>query len=212
MKSGEKYGRLTAVEFFENRNGRRIWKFLCDCGKTALINHAHVKIGHTKSCGCLNVEATKKANTTHGMRKTSTYRIWSNMKYRCLKEKSTHYKDYGGRGIKVCGKWLKFEGFLEDMGEKPEGLTLDRIDNDGDYTAENCQWATKTQQANNCRSNLFIEYLGEKKTIAQVATLTGIKYATLRKRIVELGWDINKTIINKNFAIDTRFKKGFNKQ
>lgn len=211
MEIGEKKWKLTLEKtFIDKWSTKGIFK--CDCGKYTITAVTKVNIGHTKSCGCLNIEATKKSNTTHGMRRTSIYRVWSNMKDRCLRGKNRYYKDYGGRGIKVCDKWLKFEGFFEDMGEKPEGLTLDRIDNDGDYSKENCRWATKNQQANNCRSNLFIEYLGEKKTIGQVAILTGIKYATLRKRIVELGWDINKAIKNRNFAIDTRFKKGFNKQ
>jgi len=135
-----------------------IWNCLCDCGNTIPVAQGHLKNGHTQSCGCLHVERTAAASLTHGeTRKDNVnpvYFVWFAMKQRCLNPAHPNYVHYGGRGIKVCDRWLDPEhglkNFLEDMGPRPEGLTLDRFpDNDGNYEPGNVRWATWVEQANN---------------------------------------------------------------
>lgn len=132
--------------------------------------------------------------TKHGMSKTRTYKSWGMMKSRCLNPKFDRYYDYGGRGIKICNRWLKFENFLEDMGQAPAGKSLDRKNNDGDYTPSNCRWATPRQQSNNTRSNKNIEYQGTIKSVAEWSRTLGINVETLYTRLSEPGWDINRAL------------------
>lgn len=138
-------------------------------------------------------------NSTHsyasGPKKTPIYIAWLNIKARCLRETSTYYHDYGGRGITVCARWINsFENFLKDMGEIPSNKhTIERKDNNGNYEPDNCYWATRKEQANNRRSNVFIEFNNQKKTIAQWADSVGIQMKTLHKRISD-GWSFESAI------------------
>ena len=127
----------------------------CMCGNTFVAHRGNVKPGHTKSCGCWQAESRVVSHTTHGFRGTPTYASWANMKNRCLNPKVPKYKDYGARGITVCKRWLdSFASFIADMGERPAHLTLDRINNDGNYEPGNCRWATAKQQVNNRRCSV----------------------------------------------------------
>lgn len=163
----------------------------CSCGKVRDVQMDHVKAGRSKSCGHNNGQW----NVTHGMTGTPTYRTWNHMLDRCRNPKCGDWPDYGGRGIKVCPEWeASFEAFHKDMGDKPEGMTLDRIDVDGDYTPGNCRWATDKEQARNTRTNVLVEYRGETHPISEWAEIIGMEYRTLYTRIVKLGWDVERAI------------------
>ena len=150
---GATFGRLSVIERVENTKAGKVrWKCLCLCGRFSVVIGAKLSGGWTKSCGCLQKEMARKANKTHGKAKSREYSSWSGMIQRCTNNKRKAYPRYGGRGIKVCAEWLNsFESFFEDMGERPKGRTLDRIDNEGDYEASNCKWSTAREQKLNQR-------------------------------------------------------------
>lgn len=152
---GMVYGKLV-VEKFAYREGKHAyWKCLCSCGRYTVVNGSNLQQGKTKSCGCNIGPACSAANLRHGHarrgKRTSTHAVWWAMLQRCTNQACTRYADYGGRGIRVCARWMKFENFLEDMGERPTSLTLDRRNNDKGYNKRNCRWATRQQQSLNQR-------------------------------------------------------------
>ena len=161
--TGEKFGMLTAIRYSRTGyNWAKYWDFICECGTEKEILVSNVKKGKTKSCGCLAKKT--KSRLTHGMRRTPEYGCFTGMKSRCYNPKVKTYPYYGGRGIKICDRWLNsFENFYKDMGDKPEpkvDYSIDRIDNDGDYAPGNCRWITRDLQRHNSRATGKSKYKG----------------------------------------------------
>lgn len=193
IKTGDKFNRLTAIKFVDMRmNSQQFWLFKCECGNEKVISVNSVKIGTTKSCGCLSSELLKK-RSKHGMCKTKIYKIWAVMLQRCFNQDNKGYKNYGGRGIKVCSEWLKFENFYKDMGDKPEGMTLDRKNNNLGYCKSNCKWSNRKEQNNNKRNNILITYKNKTQTLSQWAEELNINYNIFFYRF-KSGWDIKKIL------------------
>lgn len=148
---GRRFGRLIVLRRAENFGLTTGWLCLCDCGVEKPFRANSLVHGKTKSCGCLRSEILAVLRTTHAHCGSGAYASWAGMKYRCASAKCKCYKNYGGRGIRVCDRWDVFENFLEDMGERPDGTSIDRIDNDGNYEPGNCKWSTPLEQASNTR-------------------------------------------------------------
>lgn len=191
--TGKKFGRLTVIEFSHRRKDKIHYKCICDCGTEVKTRGANLKDGTTQSCGCLHKERTKKKNTTHGLSKTVEYRAYFAMKTRCYNQKDPGYKDWGGRGIKVCPEWLNdFTVFLKDMGPRPSKQhSIERINNDKGYCKVNCRWATIKEQSRNRRSTNMVSYKGETLCIMDWAKKLDIKYVTLQQRF-KSGWSTEK--------------------
>lgn len=200
-KTGQRFGMLIVVglshkQFRSKRQGYyNYWKCLCDCGNETIVLGNNLKKGNTKSCGCLSSRLTlKERATTHGQTRTKTYNSWRAMKDRCYCASHKEYKRYGAVGVYVCDRWKNsFENFLLDMGERPEGSSIERIDNSKGYFPENCTWATAEQQANNKTNSKIIEFNGKKMSVAMWGKHLGIKAATIHARL-KRNWSIEKTL------------------
>lgn len=190
---GRKFGILTVLSFsYVSNHGDVYWNCLCDCGKTKVAMNGSLKSGDTKSCGCLYRK--RKNNLKHGMVYTATYESWSGMLKRCTNSNSDVYRHYGGRGIKVCVRWKKFENFYGDMGDKPKNKSLDRINNNENYTPKNCKWSTQKEQTNNKRNNHRITIKGKTRTVTEWSDFVGIKKDTIFMRI-HRGWSPEKAVL-----------------
>ena len=201
----EKYGRLVVIaEAGKGPRGLRLVRCQCDCGNMITTEFNRIKNGNTRSCGCLYREVIKNTNITHGKSYTRLYNSWRGMKDRCLNPKHTGYKNYGGRGIKLFHKWLVFENFMIWALSHGywDGLTIERTDTNGDYSPDNCTWATRKKQGNNKRNNHLITFEGVTKTAAEWSELTGIHVQTLLSR-VRLGWPIGKALNAKVGSVKT---------
>lgn len=185
--AGQKFGRLTAVEFSHIQNGRTFWVFVCNCGSKIIVEGWDVRSGHTKSCGCFNRETATNRNTTHGMSYTPEFQCWTGIINRCTNKKDRRYADWGGRGITVCDSWIEsFENFYSDMGPRPSPKhSIERIDNDGPYCKENCKWATQAEQNKNKRPNKKTKYItiaGNTQSISAWSRELGIARQTVIRR------------------------------
>ena len=193
----QRFGRLQAVKLaFRDKHNREFWLFKCDCGQEKAIEKSSVKTGHTKSCGCWQLENNKVVGITHNKSKTREYKIWLGIKKRCLDSNHSTYKNYGKRGIKICDRWLdSFENFLEDMGNCPSDIhSIDRVNNDGNYESLNCRWATRKEQNNNCRRNRLFDHDGLQYTLSQLCEKLNVKYHLIYDRIYVLNWTLEEAI------------------
>lgn len=192
---GQKFSRLEVKSFSHITKNRLVyWNCLCICGTFRPIRGTRLKSGYTVSCGCYQKEIGKTAGITHGMSKDPTHIIWRAIKHRCYNPKATVYKYYGERGIKLCDRWLKFENFLTDMGEKPEGLSIERKDNNLGYFKNNCKWATQKEQANNKRNNVWITVDGITHNVTQWERIKRHSVGLVSGRIFR-GWSPEKAVM-----------------
>lgn len=185
--TGKRFGRLTVLTKSPEKKDRSYtWVCQCDCGKiTHPIITNRLLHGGTRSCGCLRNDLTRQRSVKHGMYSTRLYGVWSAMKRRCLNPNVDRYKSYGGRGITICDEWINdFQAFCDwaIANGYRDGLSIDRIDNDGDYCPENCRWITMAEQAGNKSSTILVEINGESKTLVEWSHITGILYGTLYRR------------------------------
>jgi hypothetical protein len=182
---GRKFGRLTVQkQGSHSPMGRVRWQCLCKCGKRVLVFSSALRSRHTISCGCFRRETTRQTHRTHGKRRTVEYAIWTSLRGRCLNPHNPAFISYGGRGIAV--QWKSFEVFLRDMGPRPSPQhTIERDDNDGPYSKQNCRWATRREQANNRRNTPRVQYHGESMPLSEAARRSGLSYGGAYRRMRE---------------------------
>jgi len=185
---GMKFTKLTVVGKSKvQEKGSITWDCICDCGNKTSAKTAILNFGYKKSCGCLHGESARSKETKkrkHGMWNTPTYKTWVMMKSRCYDTNNESYYNYGAVGITVCDSWKNsFEEFLSDMGVRPKGMTIDRIDNSKGYFKENCRWQTAKQQANNRRTNVFIIHEGKKISVEDYSKILNITDSGVRFRL-----------------------------
>ena len=194
---GQKFGRLTAIEYMGQKCHSSLWRCRCDCGNESIVFGGNLKKGNTSSCGCLFNEMFEM----HGLKDTRLYRVWANIKARCYYEKCIDYKDYGGRGITMCDEWknsfLSFYNWSYSTGYDENApkwqCTIERIDVNGNYEPSNCKWVTIKEQANNKTNNVYITYKGETKTLPIWAEELDLPYKTLYNRLKRLNWSVEET-------------------
>lgn len=208
IKAGDRFGRLVALtdgHLVQLKSQReRVIPVRCDCGNEKTIRALSLKTGATVSCGCYRLEVAAKAigerSVKHGHSRQGNrrpeYGVWLTMRNRCSNPKVEKYPLYGGRGIKVCNRWLGEDGyanFIADMGPRPKGCSIERDDPNGDYEPQNCRWASPKEQANNTRRNHVIEWKGESLTVAQWSERIGIAGTTILFRLKK-GWTVEEAL------------------
>lgn len=192
---GSRFGRLVVSDVGREK-GRVVYYCTCDCGKQKVVRREHLLRGRTLSCGCYHAEVTSRISKTHGMKNTRLYRCWRNMKTRCYNPSYIEYIRYGGRGISVCEEWQAFEPFYEWAMKSgyENGLSIDRIDNNGNYCPDNCKWSTNREQSLNRSSNAFLTYNGVTKHVSEWDKDIGAtKSGRVRARL-NAGWSIEEAV------------------
>lgn len=196
-ETGKIFGRLTVIKQVGRYKGNALWECACRCGKVAVLSGSQLRNHHTMSCGCLRNEKTSARFKTHGRSKTQEYRVYRLMLERCSRPSSEGYQWYGARGITVCERWRKsFADFSEDMGIRPLGQSIERIDPNGNYEPSNCKWATPFEQGNNKRNTHRLTLDGKTQTISQWALETGINRWTIYCRMRK-GWTAKQILTPK---------------
>lgn len=205
--TGKRFGRLQVLwpagRQTVGKASRLFYSCQCDCGTVVCVRSSNLTTGNTKSCGCINIERItelgRQSRPIHGYSRSRdglpsrTYNSWCAMKKRCNNPNSSNYHLYGARGVTYDPRWEKFENFLEDMGERPKGMTLGRIDNEKGYFKENCAWETIEQQNNNKQNSRLITFEEQTMSIAQWAKKLGIHRNNILRRL-DAGWSIEKTL------------------
>ena len=200
--TGQRFGRLTPISLAPGRgDGQTYWNCRCDCGGETVVAAGWMKGGNTRSCGCLRREKGFQKGvgqqTTHGLTIGGMpvwFQRWNAMMTRCYSPKAKNYSRYGGRGIFVCARWHDPAAFLADMGVPPQGMSIDRIDNDGPYSPENCKWSSTRQQARNKSTSRLLTHDGVTLTMREWAERTGISYSTLHQRLKT--WSVERALTN----------------
>lgn len=193
--SGSRFGRLT-VESHAGMVPRgpskrtSVWNCVCECGNLTVARQEDLRSGNTKSCGCIQREKARDRLHTHGQAKSQIYKLWIQMKQRCFNPNDDKFPQYGARGITVCDRWRdSFEAFVEDMGPRPKGHSLDRTDNDGDYGPDNCRWASSRTQSRNTSKNIWVTHRGQRMVASDFADIMGISSKSLYKAMSKFGLD-----------------------
>ena len=194
---GKVFGRLTVLSSAGVVRGRGTWLCRCDCGVEKTIMRQSLVVGATVSCGCYGKELRVLVNTKHGHSagggRTPEYTAWNSMMQRCGNPRAQSYAWYGGRGITICEAWHDFSAFERDMGPRPAGHSIDRINNSGNYEPGNCRWATRKQQQRNMRSNKLLTFNGKTQPLAAWAEEAGLTNETIRNRL-RMGWEISHAL------------------
>ena len=205
MQKNDKVGRLTLIRRFRRMYGKNkttpfwVWVCECECGESRKVREDHLRKAAIRSCGCLNQEKRGASQRVHGesWKKSVEYQTWCGIRNRCRNKNDEAYARYGGRGIRVCDRWLGptgYAAFLKDMGRRPASCSsIDRIDNDGDYSPENCRWATDKIQNRNTRVTKHLTYQGETRPLSEWAEIKGILAATIHNRSY-LGWSVEDAL------------------
>lgn len=189
-----RFGRLRVVApSGVNKFDKGLWRCICDCGNETVVPTSYLRSGHTTSCGCALIERQALGNPIHGASHKRVYTTWLNMKHRCDDPGTEGYSNYGGRGIRVCERWHSFENFYADMGDPPHMMTLDRIDNDGNYDPTNCRWASKHTQSRNKRTNRNITIDDKTMCLKDWCKYYSIEIATVYARL-KRGWNIEEAL------------------
>lgn len=197
---GTRFGMLVATSYVgADAKGQAVWECVCDCGGKKTAKAANLKRGRTNSCGCLAQKqrifaAQSQKHPLSRTEKPKEYKAWEGMNRRCYSPKHPSYINYGARGIKVCDRWGEsFANFYSDMGDAPNGTSLERIDNNANYSPENCKWATRAEQANNRRSNRMLTFNGETLNVSQWSKKLGWHKSIIAGRIY-CGWPVERTL------------------
>ncbi len=202
--TNKRFGKLVAIERCKNISGKTAWKCKCDCGNTTYVSTSNLSCNRIRSCGCLKLEKLLERSTTHNQRHTILYSVWRGLRQRCNNPKHNSYHNYGGRGIKVCDEWDKsFQSFYdwayangystENQKDEKLKLTLDRIDNNGNYEPSNCRWVDRKTQTRNMRTTKFITFNGERKSISEWCEIYGINKPSFIIRL-KYGWSIEEAL------------------
>lgn len=197
--TGQKFGRLTPISKVRMPNNRIGWNCICDCGKSKNIDSSSLISEKTQSCGCLHKEIIAENSLTHNMSKGRLYSIWISMKKRCYNPNSEDYKYYGGRGIKICKEWkLDFMNFYTwaNLNGYKDNLTIDRIDSNGDYCPENCQWITKSENSRKAH-NRYITFMDKTMNLVEWTNYTGLPENVIQQRLNKYGWSVENALTTK---------------
>ena len=202
--SNKKFGKLLAVKRCTNMSGKTAWECKCDCGNITFVTTSNLTCNRIRSCGCLKIKQLLERSTTHNQRHTVLYSVWRGLRQRCNNPKHASYHNYGGRGITVCEEWDKsFQAFYdwsyangystENQKDEKLKLTIDRIDNNGNYEPSNCRWVDRKTQTRNMRTTRFITFNGQNKSVSEWCEIYGIKLHTFNTRIRN-GWSIEEAL------------------
>lgn len=193
--TGKTFGLWSVISYAGKRKTNPLWNCRCMCGVEKVVQGTNITSGKSSGCGCVQYEKLSQRNRTHGLSDHPLYPVWCEMKARCYRLAHQQYKDWGGRGIRVCERWRgSFNDFLADMGERPsDDHQIERKNNDGDYEPGNCIWATRTEQMRNMRRNRIVTFNGREMTLTEAIKECGVPDGTVHGRL-RIGWDVDRAL------------------